>query len=89
MLAAGRLDKCPSDRSYIHWNLPASRHHNSGVITFADGHGELWKWQDRWIPEGSRLLAERFGRNPSTTDVTVRSSSSDRDLQRLQTTVPF
>lgn len=76
-------------RATIHWNLPASRHDNSGVLTFADGHGELWKWRDDWIPHGSKMLAARFEANPSGTDVTVRSSPRDRDLKRLQATVPF
>lgn len=76
-------------RNYAHWNLPASRHNNGGAITFADGHGELWKWKDRWIPDGAKLLEQRYKANPFNTDVTVRSSSADRDLQRLQSTVPF
>ena len=28
-------------------NLPASRHGNSGVLTFIDGHVEIHRWRDR------------------------------------------
>ncbi|HYE32019.1 MAG TPA: type II secretion system protein [Methylomirabilota bacterium] len=74
---------------YAHWNLVANRHNNSGTLTFADGHAEIWKWLDRYIPEGSKTLAERAAANPSNSDVTVPSAASDRDLARLQKTVPF
>ena len=76
-------------RAYLHWNLPASRHNNGGVLTFADGHAELWKWMDRWIPDGSKTLEDRFKANPMNTDVSVRSASTDRDLKKLQESVPF
>jgi len=71
-----------------YWNLVASRHNMAGTITFADGHAELWKWKDRWIPEGSKILKNRYA-NSMSVDVSVPSSKRDRDLQRLQKTVPF
>ena len=74
---------------FYHWNLPASRHNNGGVLTFADGHGELWKWKDKYIPEGSKTLETRYKANPMNVDVTIPSSANDRDLQKLQLTVPF
>jgi prepilin-type N-terminal cleavage/methylation domain-containing protein/prepilin-type processing-associated H-X9-DG protein len=73
----------------LHWNLPASRHNNGGVLTFADGHAELWRWQDKYIPEGAKTLKKRYETNPSNTDVTTQSAPGDRDLLRLQRTVPF
>jgi prepilin-type N-terminal cleavage/methylation domain-containing protein/prepilin-type processing-associated H-X9-DG protein len=76
-------------RQYYHWNLPASRHNNGGVLTFADGHAEHWRWQDRFIPEGAKLLKKRYEADPFNTDVTAPSSSKDRDLQKLQRTVPY
>lgn len=27
-------------------NAPASRHGNSGLVSFADGHAELWRWRE-------------------------------------------
>ena len=76
-------------RQYLHWNLPASRHNNGGVLTFADGHAELWRWQDAFIPDGAKILKKRYDQNPFNSDVSVPSSSKDRDLLRLQQTVPF
>ena len=75
-------------RALYHWNLPASHHHNAGVLSFADGHAEIWKWKDGWVARGSKILEERYRNNPNNPDVTVPSSSQDRDLRRLQTTVP-
>lgn len=75
-------------RDYYHWNLPASRHGNAGVLTFADGHAELWRWRDNYIADGSKELKRRFDLDPNNSDVTIRSSAKDRDLQRLQKTVP-
>jgi prepilin-type N-terminal cleavage/methylation domain-containing protein/prepilin-type processing-associated H-X9-DG protein len=75
-------------RDYYHWNLPASRHSNAGVLTFADGHAELWKWRDNVIADGSRELKRRYDQDPNNADVTIRSTARDRDLQRLQRTVP-
>jgi len=75
-------------RDYYHWNLPASRHNNAGTLTFADGHAEIWTWKDNYIPDGSTELKRRYSINPNNIDVVVPSSSKDRDLARLKTTVP-
>lgn len=72
-----------------HWNLPASRHNAGGTLSFADGHAEIWKWLDSVIPEGNKTLAKRFKLNPFETDVTIPSSAKDRDLAKLQETVPY
>ena len=55
------------------WNLPASRHNKGGTMTFADGHAEYWKWKDPWI-----LKFTGYG---------AATSTLDRDLARVQTTV--
>ena len=75
--------------AYVHWNLPASRHNYGGVITFADGHAEMWKWKDKWIKESHDILKKRVASNPSNADSLTPSSPQDRDLQKLQKTVPF
>jgi prepilin-type N-terminal cleavage/methylation domain-containing protein/prepilin-type processing-associated H-X9-DG protein len=31
------------------WNVPAARHSQSGVFSFADGHSEMWKWRGNYI----------------------------------------
>ena len=51
-------------------NIPASRHGNGGVLSFADGHVEFWKWR-----EGTtRTLQGNF----------VATIPTDRDLRRLK-----
>jgi prepilin-type processing-associated H-X9-DG protein len=75
-------------REVFHWNLPSSRHGNAGALTFADGHAEMWRWKDRYISDGAQELKRRYEANPFNPDVTVRSSKEDRDLFRLQETVP-
>jgi len=52
-------------------NPPASRHGNGGVLSFSDGHAELW----RWVETKTRLLK---GPYPAAT------RPIDRDLIRLK-----
>ena len=57
-------------------NTPSSRHGNSGLLSFADGHAEFWRWLE---PTTSKLI----GLNKTT-------KRQDRDLERfrLATYVP-
>lgn len=55
-------------------NSPAARHNNGGVLSFADGHAELWRWVEANTPKLKTLDA------PATKPI-------DRDLQRLQRAV--
>lgn len=55
-------------------NAPAARHNNGGVLSFADGHAELWRWVEANTPKIKILDA------PAVRPV-------DRDLQRLQKAV--
>ncbi|MHC1763907.1 MAG: type II secretion system protein [Verrucomicrobiia bacterium] len=55
-------------------NAPAARHNNGGVLSFADGHAELWRWLESNTAKINRLDA------PAVRPV-------DRDLRRLQKTV--
>lgn len=57
-----------------YWNVPASRHDKGCVLSFADGHGEVWKWQDPYI----------LNARPSSF-----SSPKDRDAKRLHGVVPY
>jgi prepilin-type N-terminal cleavage/methylation domain-containing protein/prepilin-type processing-associated H-X9-DG protein len=74
---------------YQHWNLVASRHNYGGNLTFADGHSEAWRWKDKWIRESHEILEKRFRADTANADASTPSSPADRDLQRLQKTVPF
>jgi len=57
-------------------NTPASRHGNSGNLSFADGHAESWRWIE---PKTQKLKG-----------VNNNTSKGDRDLERfrLATYVP-
>jgi prepilin-type processing-associated H-X9-DG protein len=54
-----------------YWNVPATRHNNGCVMSYADGHVETWRWKDRYIG-----TATRFQITPAT----------DRDAMRIQET---
>ena len=51
-------------------NIPASRHGNGGVLSFADGHVEFWKWRE----STTRTLQGNF----------IATTPLDRDLRRLK-----
>ena len=55
-------------------NAPAGRHNSGGVLSFADGHAELWKWVEAGTSRIKTLDA------PAAKPI-------DRDLLRLQKTV--
>ena len=77
----------PTGGVLTYWNLPTSRHMNGGVIGFADAHAEFKKWRDRWILDANAKVDDGSGSiGPGFESA---SSSSDRDLQFLKTTVPL
>jgi prepilin-type N-terminal cleavage/methylation domain-containing protein/prepilin-type processing-associated H-X9-DG protein len=51
-------------------NTPASRHGNNGLVSFADGHAELWRWVE---PTTAKL----WGLDKTT-------KAGDRDLERFR-----
>jgi prepilin-type N-terminal cleavage/methylation domain-containing protein/prepilin-type processing-associated H-X9-DG protein len=64
--------------NYPYWSdywldIPADRHQQGGILTFADGHAERWKWR---VPKKVLSLGQR-------------SYSPDdlRDLRRLQQSI--
>src|SRR5688572_11100122 len=57
-------------------NTPASRHGNSGQVSFADGHAEYWKWRE---PTTAKLTG---------LDKTTRAGDRDLERFRLATYVP-
>jgi prepilin-type processing-associated H-X9-DG protein len=68
----------PAGGQASYWNLPASRHNNGGMLSFADGHAEYWKWKGSWIVADNKLAAGYGG----------PSDPKDPDLIRLKQTVP-
>jgi len=75
----------PESGTIGYWNLPTSRHNNSGVLGFADGHAEVWKWIDRWIVEANALPDD--GNGAIGPGFSAASSANDRDLKRLKRSV--
>ncbi len=57
-------------------NTPASRHGNSGQVSFADGHAEYWKWRE---PTTAKLRG---------LDKTTKAGDRDLERFRLATYVP-
>lgn len=85
----GALGILPPDvTQYYYWNLPASRHNRNGVMSFGDGHSEIWKWLDPAITDGSGIIKKSYLANPSTYSANAPSSANDRDLRRIRDTVP-
>jgi len=76
--------------NYTYYKLPTSRHNNGGLLSFADGHSEYWKWHSGFIAQGNAIpdVASPTtpvgpGWNSETSDAT------DQDLPRLQATFPI
>jgi prepilin-type N-terminal cleavage/methylation domain-containing protein len=76
-------------RQPLHWNLPASRHNYGAGLSFVDGHAESWRWRDPYIGQAAKVLEKRYQANPANDDSSVPTSPTDRDLQRLQETIPY
>jgi prepilin-type N-terminal cleavage/methylation domain-containing protein/prepilin-type processing-associated H-X9-DG protein len=76
----------PYGGSIGYWNLPASRHNNGCILTFADGHDEYWRWHGQWIINDNAI--------PDTSSGSMGpgwgapSAPNDPDLMRLKETVP-
>lgn len=85
----GALGILPPDvAGNFYWNLPASRHSGGGVLSFGDGHAELWRWRDPYIIQGSALIKKSYLSSPTSYQTQVPSVADDRDLRRLRETVP-
>jgi prepilin-type N-terminal cleavage/methylation domain-containing protein/prepilin-type processing-associated H-X9-DG protein len=61
-------------------DFPATRHRNGGVLTFADGHAELWRWREPRTLEISKYKGWIQGE--------AGVPGSDRDLIRIHATAP-
>lgn len=68
----------PGVRNWV--DHPGLRHGNAGVLSFADGHAELWKWLEPTTHSASKLTGWVQG--------VQGAPGTDRDLRRIQSTVP-
>jgi prepilin-type processing-associated H-X9-DG protein len=78
----------PDIAQHFYWNLPASRHNRVGVMSFADGHAELWRWLDSPIVAGSEIIKKSYQAAPTSYSPRAPSDARDRDLRRVRETVP-
>jgi prepilin-type N-terminal cleavage/methylation domain-containing protein/prepilin-type processing-associated H-X9-DG protein len=85
----GALGILPPDLAqHFYWNLPASRHNKVGVVSFADGHAELWRWLDPQIVTASETIKKSYQSSPASYSSRAPSDARDRDLRRIRETVP-
>jgi len=73
--------------TYEWWKLPTSRHNNGGLLSFADGHGEYWKWKSPYIAMGN-AKTDNSASVPGS-GFNSPSAADDLDLQRVQATFPY
>ena len=71
-----------------YWNLPSSRHNNSGVIGFADGHAESHHWQSPWLIAANAIKDSGSGSVGPAFNATSGGASQDKDYAYLMTLVP-
>lgn len=76
-----------NSRFYVHqlgtdiWvDFVSFRHNNGGVLSFADGHAELWRWKE---PRSFEI-----SRQPGWIQGYASAGPNDRDLTRLQRAIP-
>jgi len=74
--------------STMYWNLPSSRHNNSGVIGFADGHAEAHHWQSQWISAGNAIADSGGGSVGPAFHAASGGAAVDKDYAYLMTLVP-
>ena len=70
-----------TQRNEWRWiDFPATRHDNGCVLSFADGHSELWKWQENRTLEISKMSGWIQGYSGVY--------GKDRDLGRIYDAIP-
>lgn len=75
------------------WNLPAARHNNSGTVSFADGHAEVWRWTGQVVSYNAQFNADdTVTQRPNATvnpAAGLATTAQDPDFRRLTNAVPF
>ena len=75
--------------NYSYYKLPTSRHNNAGLMSFADGHSEIWRWKSPYIALGNAIPDSTAGNGTGSGWQAQSSSPSDGDLVRLQQSFPI
>jgi prepilin-type N-terminal cleavage/methylation domain-containing protein/prepilin-type processing-associated H-X9-DG protein len=71
----------------IYRKLPSSRHNNGGLLSFADGHAEVYIWRSQYVLNGN-AVPDALGASGTGPGYGVASGPGDLDLPRLQATSP-
>jgi prepilin-type N-terminal cleavage/methylation domain-containing protein/prepilin-type processing-associated H-X9-DG protein len=79
---------CNNPGTYTYYKLPTNRHDNGGLISFADGHAECWKWRSGYVG-ADNAIPDSMVSNGTGPGYQAQSSPTDLDLVRLQTTFPL
>jgi hypothetical protein len=73
---------------YSYYKTPSSRHNNnSGLMNFADGHSEVWRWIGGYVEAANAIPDTAPSVSPGPA-FQAASSATDPDLARLQKTFP-
>ncbi|MDB6023499.1 MAG: xcpT 2 [Pedosphaera sp.] len=75
--------------NYSYYKLPTDRHLNAGLMNFADGHSEIWRWKSPYIAQGNAIPDATSGNGTGSGWQAQSSSPTDLDLPRLQQTFPI
>ncbi|MGA9452248.1 MAG: prepilin-type N-terminal cleavage/methylation domain-containing protein [Verrucomicrobiia bacterium] len=76
---------------YTYYKLPTNRHNTGGgVLSFADGHAEFWKWLSPFIAQGNAIADPMpITSSPGPGWNAEVSNATDQDLPRLRATFPI
>jgi prepilin-type processing-associated H-X9-DG protein len=74
--------------STMYWNVPSSRHNNSGVIGFSDGHAESHHWQSHWLIDANAIPDDGAGSIGVSFNAASGGMAQDKDFAYLTTLVP-
>ena len=71
-----------------YYKTPTSRHNNGGLISFADGHAESWKWRSHYINDINLKADVTGGLGQGSNGFAQATGADDQDWDRLRATFP-
>ena len=89
--AANSIDNCEFpfyNTKQAYYKTPTSRHNNGGLISFADGHAEYWKWRSPYINQINQKADVTGGSGQGSNGFDQATGADDQDLPRLRETFP-
>ena len=79
----------PGGNTY--YKIPTNRHGNSGLMNFADGHSEIWRWRGPYLAAGNAipdLTPGSDSQGPGWNIQNTPGNPTDPDYTRLQQCFP-